>query len=153
MTTQKPDSDIINSLRALLLEGTASTQEEIGHNLQTQGYDINQSKISRLLRKLGAVKAENERGEIVYRLPKEPAPPTKTSYLHQMVSSINANETTIVIQTTPGAASVVARILDYSQQKSHILATLAGDDAILVLPKSIKEIDKTRREIEKLLFP
>lgn len=145
-------NNVVAQLRHLLTQGIAATQEALCDLLKTQGYDINQSKVSRLLRKLGAVKSKNEQGQIVYRLPEEPAPPNKTSPLHQMVMAIRANETSIIIQTSPGAAAVIARVLDYHRQSSYILGTIAGDDTILVLPQSNQTINKTLQAIEQLLY-
>jgi len=145
-------NNVVAQLRDLLMQGIAATQEELCDLLKAQAYDINQSKVSRLLRKLGAVKSKNEQGQIVYRLPKEPAPPNKTSPLHQMVIGIRANETSIIIQTSPGAAAVIARVLDYHRQNSNILGTIAGDDTILVLPQSNQTINKTLQAIEQLLY-
>ncbi len=139
-------------LRRLLIEGNVSTQDEICHQLETQGHIVNQSKISRMLRKLDAVKSKNEHGQIVYRLSKEPAPPTKSTPLYEMVIDITSNEMAIIIQTSPGSAPVIARLLDYQQEKNHLLGTIAGDDTILVLPKSIHMIKETIEQIEEMLL-
>lgn len=119
--------------------------------LQKKGFDVNQSKISRLLRKLTAIKIKNERGETVYALPKEPAPPSAKSPLIHLILNIAANENLVVIQTSPGSASLIARLIDYHERESTILATLAGDDTIFVAPKSIKDIEKTLTEVKRLL--
>ena len=97
-------------LREILVQANIATQEQICYKLQMEGYDVNQSKISRLLRKLGAVKSKNERGVLVYRLNKEPAPPTNLSPLYQTIIDIRSNEQQIVVQTSPGAAAIIARI-------------------------------------------
>lgn len=60
---------VSDDLRTLLSEGKVTTQEDICTALEKLGHAINQSKVSRLLRKLSAVKSKNELGQIVYRLP------------------------------------------------------------------------------------
>lgn len=139
-------------LRELLMEGAVSTQEEICHELQRLGHDVNQSKVSRMLRKVGAVKSKNEYGQIVYRLSKEPAPPTPTSQLSSLIIDVIANETVILVNTSPGSASVISRILDYHREKSGILGTVAGDDTLLVIPQSIKNIKKVLRNVKDILL-
>lgn len=129
----------------------ASTQEDICLVLEKQGYEINQSKASRLLRKIGAIKVVNSRGQTVYSLPREPAPPSMNMPLRGLILDIVSNETLVVIYTSPGSASVVARVLDYNQITTEILGTIAGDDTIFVAPKSIKEIHKLTEEIKGLL--
>lgn len=144
--------ELTDDLRRLLIEGQVATQEEVCAALEALGHPVNQSKVSRLLRKIGAVKSKNEQGEIVYRLPMEPAPPTTTSQLSSLVIDVDANESIIIVYTSPGSAQLIARILDYHKKAIQILATIAGDDAIFVAPQSIKNIAYSVREIRKLLF-
>lgn len=147
MSSKKLEED----LKALLTRGTAETQEEICDHLQKMGHDINQSKASRLLRKVGAVKSKNEYGQIVYRLPKEPAPTHSSNILLGLIIDIKANEQLIVIHCHPGSASLVARLLDHHMEKTQIIGTVAGDDTILVVPKSVKQIDNTLEAIKSIL--
>ena len=144
--------ELSDDLRNLLIEGKVTTQEDICAALETLGHSVNQSKISRLLRKLGAVKSKNEQGQIVYRLPREPAPPTISSELSSLVIDIVANETTIIVNTSPGAAQLIARVLDYHKDEFQILGTIAGDDSIFIAPKSTKTIQDCVNQIRLLLF-
>lgn len=147
--TQESQS-LVEALRLLLMGRKASSQEHICSALAIQGYEVNQSKISRLLRKINAIKVVNAEGQTVYSLPREPAPPTMNTTLKDLIVNVAANETLVVIFTSPGSASMVARILDYNQITTEILATIAGDDTIFVAPKSIKDIKKLAREIKTL---
>ena len=54
----------------------------------------------------------------------------------------------IVVHTSPGSASLVARHLD-AQLNDLIIGTIAGDDAIFVAPANIKTIDKTLAAIQE----
>lgn len=142
---------LAEALKGLLVEGQTGTQEELCAALERLGFKVNQSTVSRLLRKVKAIKVENELGETVYSLPREPAPPTITPALRGLVVDIVANETTIVIFTSPGSASMIARILDYKQTSSEILGTIAGDDTIFVVPKSIQNVKRLHKELKTLL--
>ncbi len=113
---------------------------------------MNQSKISRLIRKLDAIKSKNELGEVVYRIAREPAPPTTESQLGHLIISIEANESLILVNTSPGAAQLIARVLDYHRNKLHILGTIAGDDTILIAPSTIKKIPSIVNELKSLLL-
>jgi len=139
------------ALRTLLMGRKASTQEDICGALEKLGYEINQSKASRLLRKIGAIKVVNERGQTVYSLAREPAPPSMNTPLRNLILDIVSNETLVVIFTSPGSASMVARVLDYNLVTTEILGTIAGDDTIFVAPKSIKDTQKLAEEITGLL--
>lgn len=142
---------IIDTLKRVLLSGTISTQEEIKQALETHGFEINQSKISRLLRKIGAIKTTNERKQIVYSLPYDPAPPTSKNILSQLIISITTNETLIIIHTNPGSASLIGRLLDHNRQELSILGTVAGDDTVFIAPHSTKHITKTLEAIQTFL--
>jgi transcriptional regulator of arginine metabolism len=142
---------LIDALRTLLLGREAATQEDLCAALEKRGYEINQSKASRVLRKIGAIKVVNEKGQTVYSLPREPAPPSMTTPLRDLILDVICNEVLVVIFTSPGSASMVARVLDYNQIQTEILGTLAGDDTIFVAPKSVKEIRKLTQEIKGLL--
>jgi transcriptional regulator of arginine metabolism len=144
-------SKMLEDLKKLLIEGSASTQEDIKQHLTKLGFEVNQAKISRLLRKLGAIKISNERGQVVYCLPKEPAPPQTKSLLSNLVISIECNESLIVIHTSPGSASLFGRLIDHNLLKLEVLGTVAGDDTLLVIPKSTKLIQTILANIKSLL--
>lgn len=143
--------NILDALKSLLLVETVSTQDEIKQALEELGYNINQSKISRLLRKLGAVKVTNEHKQIVYSLPHEPPPPTSKSILSQLIISIRYNEMLIVIDTNPGSASLIGRLLDHHREELNVLGTVAGDDTVFIAPASVKSIAKTLKLIKTFL--
>lgn len=146
------EKDLLEDLRQLLLEGQITKQDDICAFLLEKGHHVNQSKISRLIRKLGAIKAKNELGQIGYRLAREPAPPTTASQLSSLIIDVVSNEAIIIVNTSPGAAQLIARVLDYNKTTLHILGTIAGDDSIFVAPLSINQIKETLKKIKALLF-
>lgn len=137
-------------LRALIREGEASTQEELCSALKRKKYDVTQSTVSRDLRRIGAVKANNMQGEIIYLLPEQHfvQMPRSNHDVSGLVVGIRSNESTIVIQTTPGSASLVAADLDRMRDTLGILGTLSGDDTIFVAPVSTKKIEKVEQRIK-----
>jgi transcriptional regulator of arginine metabolism len=144
----------LNVLRRLLSEGEISTQEELVQELRSQKFVVTQSTISRDLRRLGAIKARDASRRIVYRLPEEfesaPAP-MPTNGFKGLLTAVEDNGSLIVIHTTPGSASLVARQLD--QMKSEgILGTIAGDDTIFVAPVSTRKIQELVERINAEFF-
>jgi transcriptional regulator of arginine metabolism len=152
MTIQS--KSLLDTLRLLLTKGSgAHTQEDIKQGLEQAGFEVNQSKISRLLRKLSAIKAIDETtGKAVYRLSFEPSPPSSQASLNNLVIDVVRNEQLIVIRTSPGAASLIARMLDHDQESLNILGSVAGDDTILVIPSSLKLIDQSFKAIKDKLY-
>jgi transcriptional regulator of arginine metabolism len=147
----KKSKQLIDALRMLLMGRKASSQEAICSALEKSGYEISQTKVSRLLRQVGAIKVVNAQGLTVYSLPREPAPPSMNTQIRNLILDIVANETMVVIFTSPGSASMVARVLDYNQITTEILGTIAGDDTIFVAPKTVKDIQRLMAEIKALL--
>jgi len=120
--------------------------------LKKQGFDnISQSKISRMLSKFGAVRTRNARQEMVYCLPAELGVPTAKSPLRQLVIDIEYNEVMIIIRTSPGAAQLIARLLDSLSKSDGVLGTIAGDDTIFIAPTNVGKIAETIVKLE-LLF-
>lgn len=137
-------------LRQLLREGSASTQEELGKALKQKKFHVTQSTISRDLRRIGAIKTTNAEGEIVYKLSEETflMPTAMSDSLGQMLLDITSNENMIVLHTSPGSASLVARHLDSMRSTLGILGTIAGDDTIFIAPASTKKISALIQKIK-----
>lgn len=119
----------------LMLEEKYSTQKEIVDALHARGFNsANQSKISRMLTKAGAVRLRNAQGQIVYCIPEELTVPVATSSLKLLVRTIEHNNLMVVVHTCPGAAQLVARMLDSFERNMGILGSIAGDDTVFVAP-------------------
>ncbi|AWX13340.1 arginine repressor [Mergibacter septicus] len=131
---ENKQDNLVSAFKALLLEEKFGSQSEIVAALNQQGFNINQSKVSRMLNKFGAVRTRNTRMETVYCLPSELSVPATSSPLKNLVLDIDANDQLIVIKTTPGAAQLIARLLDSIGKTEGILGTIAGDDTIFVSP-------------------
>ncbi|MDF7679277.1 transcriptional regulator ArgR [Enterobacteriaceae bacterium ESL0689] len=135
MRSSTKQEKLVKAFKLLLKEEKFSSQSEIVQALQEQGFDnINQSKISRMLTKSGAVRTRNAKMEMVYCLPAEPGVPTTSSPLRNLVLDIDYNHAVVVIHTSPGAAQLIARLLDSLGKAEGILGSIAGDDTIFTTP-------------------
>ncbi len=135
----------LEALKKLLLEGSGGTQEELVEALLRKKFSVTQSTISRDLRRLGAIKVNTPEGKTVYRLSQEQLslPISNSNGLRDLLVSIDHNDAMIVIHTSPGSASLVARHLDMMKQTLGLLGTIAGDDTIFVAPAKTKKIQAT----------
>ena len=128
-------NSLSEAFKALLKEEKFGSQSEIVAALQEMGFEnINQSKVSRMLSKFGAVRTRNTKMEMVYQLPAELGVPATSSPLKNLVTDIDHNELLIVVKTSPGAAQLIARLLDSVGKSEGILGTIAGDDTIFITP-------------------
>ena len=149
----KQPSELTDFFKSLLKKERLSSQGEIVDALQKAGFhNINQSKVSRMLSRSGAVRTRNAKGEMVYCLPAELGVPTTTSPLKNLVVDIDNNESLVVIRTSPGAAQLIARLLDSIGKAEGILGTIAGDDTIFITPVNCKDMEKTLEVIKNLFI-
>ena len=73
---------LTKAFKELLNQERFASQSEIVEALKNQGFQtINQSKVSRMLSKFGAVRARNTKMEMVYCLPSELSVPATSSPL------------------------------------------------------------------------
>lgn len=137
------------AIRKILGKQSISTQDELRSELCTLGHELNQSTISRTLRKLGVVRVV-EQGRKVYRMPDWDAPPSVEASLGELLVTTEANESMVVVKTKPGSASLIARHIDHYANE-FVLGTLAGDDTIFVSPRRGVSVDTVISEIRASL--
>ncbi|QLE79444.1 ArgR family transcriptional regulator [Francisella sp. Scap27] len=145
-------SDIQYDLQQLILSKEFSSQNDICTTLSQLGYEVSQSKVNRLLKNIGAIKVKNNQKTLVYKIPDEPAPPLMSDNISSLIMKIMANEVNVIIETAPGSAQLVARVLDYNKNSFGIIGIVAGDDTLFIAPSTIKNIEKLRDNIEEFLF-
>ena len=150
MPANKQD-ELIKTFKDMLKSEGYGSQVDIVEALKSQGFDnISQSKVSRLLSKFGAVRARDARGNMVYCLPPELGMPTAKSPLKQLVLDVVHNNVMVIIRTSPGAAQLIARLLDSLGRADGVLGTIAGDDTIFIAPENIEEIEILRKKVVAL---
>ncbi|WP_395341386.1 transcriptional regulator ArgR [Ningiella sp. W23] len=150
MTSSKQD-ELVKAFKEILNTESYGSQGEIVSALKNLGFDnISQSKVSRMLSKFGAVRTRDARGDMVYCLPPELGMPTAKSPVKQLVLDIVHNNVMVIIRTSPGAAQLIARLLDSLSHTDGVLGTIAGDDTIFIAPADINDIDDLRQRVQDL---
>ncbi|WP_303482666.1 ArgR family transcriptional regulator [Thalassotalea sp. 1_MG-2023] len=133
----------MKTFRKLLSDHHYNSQQSLIDALAKHGFcDISQAKISRMLSKVGAIKIRNEKNVMVYQLPSELNTPKTKQSINSMVLKITHNQFHIVVKTIIGGGSVIARILDTMEESLGVLATIADDNTVLVIPSSVEKIDQ-----------
>lgn len=132
-----------DALQALLSGSRSCTQAELCTLLAERGHAATQSTVSRDLKRLGAQRSVGPDGVPVYRLG---GGVPRRGLSGRMVLAIEHNECLVVLRTPAGMAPAVGLQLD-ALQTADILGTLAGDDTVLVVPRSITRIDALVREL------
>lgn len=112
-------------------------QEELLKRLEENGFSITQATLSRDIKQLKIARMHDGEDNYVYRLPHSAMSaslvmqPSEQLKIHP---SIEFSGNLVVVKTRPGYAMGIASDIDTSDPH-EILATIAGDDTILVIPR------------------
>lgn len=140
--------------RHSLIKSIISSQEVFNQTqlvklLKQNGVKVTQATLSRDLTELGVARVPTSKG-VIYKIETIGNEQTLKTHVSEEVVSIVSNETLIVIKTFPGRAQGVALFLD-KNNPNEILGTVAGDDTILVIPRSIKSLEKTYQQLKNII--
>ena len=121
------------------------TQDELIAYLREYDCNATQATVSRDIRALKLVKVLMEDGTYRYTLPrvhetgKSDAPGMNYHKAYaDSILSVQYAINNVVIKTTPGMASAVALMLDHTNH-DMMLGTVAGDDTIIMVTRSVEE--------------
>jgi transcriptional regulator of arginine metabolism len=136
----------------LLYCGQIGTQAALIAALKAQGVVVNQAKVSRVLRQLGAIKMMQISGRMIYIVPQEIPPPATETEVARMVLQIEHNDSLVVVRTAPGAAALVAHLLDHQHKVLRIIGVIAGDDTVFLAPRARVPLVEVVREVRGFLL-
>ena len=131
MSTKK---ERLDAICGIIQTKVISNQEELLKELEDSGFSVTQATLSRDIKQLKVAKVHDGTGDYVYRLPEE----SKTKQpqpQRNKTPNIDFSAKWAGVTTRPGYAMGIASDID-SHAPSEILATMAGDDTILVIPRN-----------------
>jgi transcriptional regulator of arginine metabolism len=138
----------------LVRQHPIASQEALAEELSAHGHRVTQSTLSRDLKELRIHRITDNDG---YRyIPagdeqtttgRRPTPALGNLAVTEVVA-VAANEVSVVLRTQIGRAQGVAVYLD-ALDEPDILATVAGDDTVLVIPTSIRKVGAVKRRLSK----
>lgn len=138
----KNKKDRIAVIREVIQSQSISSQEELLRALELRGYEVTQATLSRDLKQMQIAKIATREGGYMYVMPDVAASAKSKVSPHFIppktvagVVSIECSQVLIVIRTKPGYASSIAYDIDLSALP-EVMGTVAGDDTILVIPRS-----------------
>lgn len=130
------------------------SQEALGEALADRGHEVTQSTLSRDLKELRIARVPGRDGYRYVPARDYERPSAAGTYdvgdlAGAEVLEVAANEVTVVLRTRIGRAQGVAVFLDRTRPEG-VLATVAGDDTVLVVPESIHEVDAVATRLAEL---
>ncbi len=144
------------SILGILADQIIGSQDELALALEGMEIAVTQATLSRDLRDLGVARVPASDG---YRyVPPEPETAGQEAGLGAdrlrviaalEVTGIEANDAVIAIRTIEGRAEGVAAYLD-GLGLEEVLATIAGDDTVIVYPRRTRHCAKLRRHLAEM---
>jgi transcriptional regulator of arginine metabolism len=138
----------------LIREREITTQAELADALHEAGYEAVQTTVSRDITDLGLVKVRASSGRLVYA----PAGSTDLDRLRELESAfrrwalaIEASDSLVVVFTPRGFSAALGDAIDDSNHP-HVLATVAGENTVLVVPVAGVGASKLRDELSRHLL-
>ncbi|MDR1500087.1 MAG: ArgR family transcriptional regulator [Tannerellaceae bacterium] len=131
----------------ILRTESINTQVDLMNKMQERGYNVAQGTLSRDIKYLKITKEYSTDGAQVYKLPEMVKSGTRTDDSPTIEFSGELG----IVRTKPGHAMAVASEIDAAGLK-EILATVAGDDTILVIQREGYKREQVREAILKYIF-
>ena len=144
---QKIIADLIESCNI-------SSQNQLKGLLKKNSLLITQATLSRDLSELGAIKKRQKDGLLVYVLPKDQDNNAHRKIainaLNDFVLEVDSVLNQVVVKTTTAAAQVVAEAI-YNLFLDNVIASLAGDNVVLIISSSEEKAKIISKNIENVL--
>ena len=129
------------------------TQEELADALKKEGYEVTQATVSRDIKNLKLIKMQASSGKSKYFVStgeQKNIINRLSNILSNTVLSVENVDKMVVIKTITGSAPITAEAID-NLESADIAGTVAGDNTIFILVRSIESaedlVDKIRKRM------
>lgn len=133
---------------------TISSQNQLKGLLKKNNVIITQATLSRDLNELGAVKKRLKNGRLVYLLPQNQDNNAQFKIaikaLNDFVIEVQPVSNQVVVKTTTASAQVIAESID-NLYLDGIVASIAGDNVVLVITADQKNAKQVAKAIEEYI--
>jgi transcriptional regulator of arginine metabolism len=136
----------------LIAAQAIGSQEELRELLEARGLEVTQSTLSRDIHELRLARVPTADGVRYGRADGAPADngtPALETLVPQLLTRIDGVSELLVLHTPPGGAQPIAFALDHAPNPD-ILGTIAGDDTILIICRSVEARTRLDNRLRKL---
>ncbi len=129
------------------------TQEELADALRMRGIQVTQATVSRDIKELRLLKVLTPMGSYKYATADKAENGLTDRFIRMLaesVLSVAASGNMIVVKTLSGSAAVAAEALD-SFHWPEVLGTIAGDNTIFMVIRSMEEVATTVERIQNMM--
>ena len=132
-------------------ERRIESQDELRNALASEGFIVTQATLSRDIRELGLAKLADPQGGAYYTHPHRAAVrPDLGQVLPTLLVSVDGVCPFVVLKTASGSAGAVTEALDQAGW-NEVIGTIAGDDTVLVITRSVRHRQTVATRIEALV--
>ena len=145
----KRHSKIIEIINSKAIE----TQEELAEELKSAGFEVTQATVSRDIKTLRLIKIQGSDGKYRYSIinqNKNDMLEKLSSILINTVISAENIDKIVVVKTISGSASAAAEAID-RLELGEIAGTIAGDNTIFILVRTLEKAQELVERISKML--
>lgn len=145
----KRHSKIIEIINSKAIE----TQEELAEELKSAGFEVTQATVSRDIKTLRLIKIQGSDGKYRYSIinqNRNDMLEKLSSILINTVISVENIDKIVVVKTISGSASAAAEAID-RLELGEIAGTIAGDNTIFILVRTLEKAQELVERISKML--
>lgn len=143
-----------NKIKEIVQSQSIETQEELANALLAEGIEVTQATVSRDIKELMLIKIPTGDGHYRYALSPEENVVLSRSRINRLfqesIIRVDSVLNQVVLHTIPGSASAVAFSVDHAKWP-EVIGTLAGDDTILLICRSVEDVDGVLKRVSDLM--
>jgi len=130
-----------------------NTQEELAAALKKLNFNVTQATVSRDIKELRLLKTLSSEGVYRYTMVENVEHTLDERFrriFSESVLSVSSAYNQIVLRTLSGSANVAAEMID-SIGWSEIIGTLAGDNTVLLIVRTVEDVEDIVPKIREML--
>ncbi len=139
----------LNRIKELLNIKTITSHESLVKLLSEEGIQVTQATLSRDFAELGVIRTFTEHGTR-YVLDAHESGKQIAKLIGFEILSVEHNESMVIVRTLAGRAPGIAHFID-RLNNPDIIGTVAGDDTVLIIPSTHKNIQDIVALIKKMM--
>ena len=137
----------------IMAERAVETQEDLADALRRRGFQVTQATVSRDIKELRLVKVLSADGAYRYATSDKNENSLNERLIRmfsETVISMSSAYNQIIIKTLSASANIAAETID-SLQWPEILGTIAGDNTILMIVRTIEEVQPVMERLSAMV--
>lgn len=136
-------------IKEILQHQHIGSQEELVEILKSWDMEVTQATLSRDFNELGVVRIHQD-GKLRYTVNQLESGVQVRKLISFEIINVSHNESMVVLRTLAGRANGVAYFIDRLEKK-EILGTVAGDDTVLIIPNTHRNIPVIVQIIKQMM--